>query len=172
MTSGGGMFSAEEIAYLKTLPAVADATAKRITYTEEFKIGVVQRYVQGESPVEIFREAGLEPALIGYKRIECAVARWRKVMGVPTNNAVRQRARARRPAGCPPLYAQRPDTRMRRPMRMEEDGGDIRDLLIYQQVRRIDELERQVQELSAQLKRAKAELREAQRRDTASLRVA
>ena len=33
MTSGGGMFSAEEVAYLKTLPAVADATVKRILYT-------------------------------------------------------------------------------------------------------------------------------------------
>lgn len=32
MSNGGGMFSPEEVAYLKTLPAVAEATARRITY--------------------------------------------------------------------------------------------------------------------------------------------
>ena len=31
MTSGGGTFSPEEIKYLKSLSAVAEATAKRIT---------------------------------------------------------------------------------------------------------------------------------------------
>ena len=77
MASGGGAFSVEEVAYLKTLPAVADATRNRIIYTEEFKVDCVLRYAQGESPVQLFREAGLDPSLIGYKRIECAIARWR-----------------------------------------------------------------------------------------------
>ncbi|RYQ43727.1 transposase [Bifidobacterium pseudolongum subsp. globosum] len=84
MSSRGGTFSAEEVSYLKTLPAVADVTRKRITYTEEFKLDCVRRYSQGESPVKIFRDAGLEPSLVGYKRIECAIARWRRTMGVPT----------------------------------------------------------------------------------------
>ena len=61
MSSRGGTFSAEEVSYLKTLPAVADVTRKRITYTEEFKLDCVRRYSQGESPVKIFRDAGLEP---------------------------------------------------------------------------------------------------------------
>lgn len=38
----------------------------------------MERYAVGESPAGIFREAGLDPALIGYKRIERAIARWRK----------------------------------------------------------------------------------------------
>ncbi|MGJ0652223.1 hypothetical protein ACR74F_08955, partial [Bifidobacterium longum subsp. longum] len=70
MTSGGGTFSPEEIKYLKSLPAVAEATAKRITYTDDFKRYCVVRYNEGASPVRMFREAGLDPALIGYKRIE------------------------------------------------------------------------------------------------------
>lgn len=51
VASGGGAFSVEEVAYLKTLPAVADATRNRIIYTEEFKVDCVLRYAQGESPV-------------------------------------------------------------------------------------------------------------------------
>jgi hypothetical protein len=78
MTSGGGTFSPEEIKYLKSLPAVAEATAKRITYTDDFKRYCVVHYNEGASPVRMFREAGLDPALIGYKRIERCIARWRE----------------------------------------------------------------------------------------------
>ena len=35
------------------------------------------RYLAGESPTKIFREAGLPPELVGYKRIERSVARWK-----------------------------------------------------------------------------------------------
>lgn len=85
MSNGGGMFSPEEVAYLKTLPAVAEATSRRITYSEAFKQSCMRRYRAGESPVKLFREAGLDPALIGYKRIERCFARWRKSTSVVTS---------------------------------------------------------------------------------------
>lgn len=50
MTSGGGTFSPEEIKYLKSLSAVAEATAKRITYTDDFKRYCVVHYNEGASP--------------------------------------------------------------------------------------------------------------------------
>ncbi len=78
MTVGGGAFRPEEIKYLKSLPAVAEATSKRITYTDDFKRYILTRYNKGVSPVRLFREAGLDPALIGYKRIERCLARWRE----------------------------------------------------------------------------------------------
>ena len=53
-------------------------TSKRITYTDDFKRYCVTRYNKGASPVRLFREAGLDPALIGYKRIERCFARWRE----------------------------------------------------------------------------------------------
>ncbi|KFI58570.1 hypothetical protein [Bifidobacterium cuniculi] len=146
MTSGGGTFSAEEVAYLKTLPAVADATARRITYTEAFKAYCVERYGEGVSPVSLFREAGLDPSLIGYKRIECAIARWRKAMGVPT---VRKPRSARTAPGTTPFSPGKAPLAGEPVLTGEQ--GDIRDLLIYQQVRRIDELERQVLDLSSRL---------------------
>ena len=50
----------------------------RITYTDSFKREAVTRYRRGESPVRIFREAGLDPRIIGNKRIERCIARWKR----------------------------------------------------------------------------------------------
>ena len=58
--------------------AVAWVTRTRITYKDSFKRDAVTRYRQGESPVRIFREAGLDPRIIGNKRIERCIARWKR----------------------------------------------------------------------------------------------
>lgn len=87
MTVGGGAFSPEEVKYLKSLPAVAEATSRRITYTDGFKRYCVTRYNEGASPVRLFREAGLDSALIGYKRIERCLARWRESQDEILNSA-------------------------------------------------------------------------------------
>ena len=82
-TGGGdamGMtgFSDAEMALLSGLDAVAWVTRTRITYTDSFKREAVTRYRRGESPVRIFREAGLDPRIIGNKRIERCIARWKR----------------------------------------------------------------------------------------------
>lgn len=76
-SSKGGMFSVREIEYLESLPAVERVDNGRIRYTDDFKRECVQRYRAGESPSEIFRRSGLDAALIGYKRIERCMARWK-----------------------------------------------------------------------------------------------
>lgn len=73
-----GKFTAKERAYLMSLPAVAEVSAQRIRYTDQFRIECMVRYADGESPAAIFRGAGLDPRLIGYKRIERCIARWKK----------------------------------------------------------------------------------------------
>lgn len=82
-TGGGdamGMtgFSDAEMALLSGLDAVAWVTRTRITYTDSFKREAIERYRRGESPVRIFREAGLDPRIIGNKRIERCIARWKR----------------------------------------------------------------------------------------------
>lgn len=67
----------EELQMLRDLPAVANVSKDRITYSNAFKQVCVIRYLAGESPTKIFREAGSPPELIGYKRIERSVARWK-----------------------------------------------------------------------------------------------
>ncbi len=78
MVRGGGAFSSEEMQLLRGLPAVANVTRDRITYSDIFKQVCTIRYLAGESPTKIFREAGLPPDLVGYKRIERSVARWKE----------------------------------------------------------------------------------------------
>lgn len=70
--------------YLSMLPAVKTVTGQRIFYADRFKRRVAAGCRRGESPVRMFREAGLGPEVIGYKRIERCVARWRSLVPEPT----------------------------------------------------------------------------------------
>lgn len=92
MTTGGGLFTEDEVSYLWTLPAVKRVSERRIVYTQQFKEEVVRRYRLGESPSKIFREAGLDSSLIGFKRIERCIARWRDD---PKVSAAIEKAQAR-----------------------------------------------------------------------------
>ena len=148
MTVGGGAFSPEEVKYLKSLPAVAEATSRRITYTDDFKRYCVTRYNEGASPVRLFREAGLDSALIGYKRIERCLARWREaqdeILGAEAPEPAEKNSESD--------FHVSPERRaVIFPISRKEQNNDLRDLLIAQQVRRIDELERQVDMLEALL---------------------
>lgn len=44
---------------------------------KEFRDDCMRRYAEGGSPAAIFREAGLDPKIIGYKRVERCIARWK-----------------------------------------------------------------------------------------------
>ena len=70
-------FDDDEIDYLRSLPAVNSVGRNRIRYTGQFREYCMQRYRAGDSPTGIFRDVGLDPALIGYKRIERCIARWK-----------------------------------------------------------------------------------------------
>lgn len=123
-------FTKTEIHYLKMLPAVANVTSARITYSDEFRDEATRRYLAGESPVRIFREAGLDPKLVGYKRIERSFARWKT-----DHEAGRVKQTGRQPVD--PVA----------------DGAglkdDPRDRLIVRQALRISQLEQEVTRLRA-----------------------
>ena len=69
-----GKFTAKERSYLASLPAVKSVSASHIRYTDQFRVECMCRYRAGESPAAIFREAGLDPKPIGYKRVERCIA--------------------------------------------------------------------------------------------------
>lgn len=73
-----GRFTKQEIKYLKSLDAVANATPIRIIYKPEFKNHFLEEYYAGGSPKKIFEDAGLLVSMLGYKRIERSCARWKK----------------------------------------------------------------------------------------------
>lgn len=151
------MFSAREIRYLQSLPAVESVTQNRIRYTERFKRDCMRRYREGESPARIFRSAGLDSSLIGYKRIERCVARWskdaerrRSALPVDDDEMDLDVPEAERWAGngTPPVGDRRRD-----PDHGELDAQTKQtfDLIIAQQARRIDELERKIRRLESHL---------------------
>lgn len=70
-------FSQTEIEYLGSLPAVESVTENRITYSRDFQINCMSRYLQGERPSAIFTSAGLSPLVVGKKRVERNIARWK-----------------------------------------------------------------------------------------------
>ena len=70
-------FSNTEVEYLRALPAVESVTENRITYSRDFQISCMRRYLDGERPSTIFTSAGLSPAIIGRKRVERSIARWK-----------------------------------------------------------------------------------------------
>ncbi len=163
MASGGGMFSLEEVAYLKGLPAVAEATQRRIIYAEDFKMQCMQRYRNGESPVKLFREAGLDPALVGYKRIERCFSRW-KSSDFYRGDCLRTRSLTSLSAGLSEITDKSgvPAGELRQraiaiPTSSKSGAIDMRDLLIYQQVRRIDELEQQIDYLQTKVRSSHAQ---------------
>lgn len=71
-------FSPEQIELLQCLPAVRMVSPTRIYYTDAFRDEFLRRDRAGESPTEIFRSVGLDSRVVGSKRIERCVARWRR----------------------------------------------------------------------------------------------
>lgn len=49
----------------------------RITYSREFQVRCMAQYLRGNGPTSIFASAGLNPKIVGSKRIERAIARWK-----------------------------------------------------------------------------------------------
>ena len=76
---GRGLLTAEEIDILRHNPNVAAVEHGRyVWYTLDFKKRFIKEYKSGKPPTRIFREAGLDPKILGTKRIEKAAARWKE----------------------------------------------------------------------------------------------
>lgn len=100
-------FTQTEVYYLNTLPAVERASMDRITYSKEFQVRCMAQYLRGNGPTSIFASAGLDPKIMGGKRIERAIARWKadpKIMLEAQTLANKIRFRAARSAGDHPSH--------------------------------------------------------------------
>ena len=71
-------FTQAEVYYLNTLPAVERASMDRITYSRDFQVRCMAQYLRGNGPTSIFASAGLNPKIVGCKRIDRAIARWKE----------------------------------------------------------------------------------------------
>lgn len=76
----GKQLTEADVKRLLRLDAVDSVINGRIAYSPEFKDEAIRRYLDGETPNEIFRSFGLDPELIGRKRIERCMSRWTEGM--------------------------------------------------------------------------------------------
>lgn len=141
MTHSKASFSSAQIKRLIKLRAVVKVPPSRIRYAEWFKRECVMRADAGESPTYLFREAGLGPELIGEKRIERCMDRWRKKMQLEDLEMASSPER---------LFSVDMDTEQDREV-SKVDVRDVRDLIICKQTRYIESLQRQIDELRLQL---------------------
>ncbi|WP_137652713.1 HTH domain-containing protein [Bifidobacterium moukalabense] len=116
-------FTREEIAYLRSVPAVKRVAKNRITYARTFQLYCMARYLRGDGPTAIFRSVGLDPNVIGRKRIERCIARWKQ------DEQLMAEARQMNPNATP----------------------DVRDNIILMQCTQIEELTQQLSDLQKRL---------------------
>ena len=158
------MFSAREMRYIQSLPAVDYVTPYRICYKEEFKRECMRRYRRGESPSAIFRSAGLDSSLIGYKRIERCIARWRRLYPdeTGTGDGPGRRAAVDIPESqrwSGPMASCAYDDGDDGGETGRGDAGDYR-LIILQQARRIDQLEHELEAYRRRERHGDADMRD------------
>ena len=134
------LFSTREIRYLESLPSVERVTPSRIWYTDSFKRDCVRRYNHGESPTEMFRRAGLDSSLIGYKRIERNLDRWKRLYGDDVSDATEDFA--------VDASSRWVSSKSGRDIDPDYDEQlEVLRLIVSQQARRIDQLERELAQL-------------------------
>ena len=59
-------------------PNVEKITQKHVVYTSNFKICAVEAYLNGESPKQIFIDAGIDPSYFVEKYCQSCLKRWKK----------------------------------------------------------------------------------------------
>lgn len=156
----GGKFTDDEVTYLRSLQAVEYVTNNRITYADKFKVRVLREYAAGISPRMIFLRAGLESSILGRKRIERCIARWRKdprLTALAADGSTQGGAPSRAPlvadlgpARAGGLIAAGDDEESRDPY-ARLVLGDHRDLVISRQAQHIMRLEAELAQLHAKM---------------------
>lgn len=75
---GVNYFTDEQVKQLRNNPYVKNVSNKAITYEEGFKEYFIREYENGKNPSLIFKEAGFDTNVLGYRRIDSFSKRVRK----------------------------------------------------------------------------------------------
>ena len=73
----GIRFTLEHQKLLKMNPHIEKVSEKSITYKDSFKLIAIEEYMKGKTPSEIFRQAGINPEIIGRDNPKRCLRRWR-----------------------------------------------------------------------------------------------
>ena len=73
------IFSDKQVEKLRKNKWIKKVSNKAITYKDEFKIKLVKETENYKKfPQDVFKECGIEPNIVGKKRIDSSANRWRK----------------------------------------------------------------------------------------------
>lgn len=72
------IFNEHQRIQIEANPNVGSVSDRAIQYTAEFKLKAVQENSLGKGPAQIFREAGFDLEIIGLKKAQSAIKRWKK----------------------------------------------------------------------------------------------
>ena len=76
---GVNYFTQEEMKELSDNPYVEKVSEKAITYTQQFREEFYERYSHGERPSNILRSFGIDPKILGERRINGITCRCKKM---------------------------------------------------------------------------------------------
>ncbi len=77
------LFTDAQVKKLSKNRWIKNITNKGITYTNEFKYKLVKECENYKKfPQDVFRECGIEPEIVGIRRIESSAHRWRKQLNL------------------------------------------------------------------------------------------
>mgnify|MGYP000329024195 CR=1 FL=1 len=97
------MYTNEQIQELLRNRNIKKCSSTNITYNNQFKIdSVLKYYKEGYSPTMIFKEAGLDPELIGFDKPKSCLNRWRKIYHSSGEKGLSMDTRGNKSSGRPP----------------------------------------------------------------------
>lgn len=95
------IFNEHQRKLLETNPNVASVSDRAIQYTSEFKIKAVKENLSGKGPVQIFIEAGFDLEMIGLKKAQSVLSRWRSTYKTYGEASFLEERRGKASTGCP-----------------------------------------------------------------------
>lgn len=95
------IFNEHQRRQIEANPNVVSVTDRTIQYTVEFKLKAVQANLQGIGPSEIFKEANFDLEIIGIKKVQSAVNRWKKIYKTHGEKGFKEERRGKGGTGRP-----------------------------------------------------------------------
>lgn len=95
------IFTNLEMTQLENNPNVQSVTDRTITYAPAFKLAAVKAYKEGQTPMEIFLEAGFDMSVIGHQKPKQCLRRWREAFAAHGEDGLIQDQRGKLSTGRP-----------------------------------------------------------------------
>lgn len=95
------IFNEHQRRQIELNPNVVSVSDRSIQYSANFKLKAVQENLAGTGPVQIFKEAGFDLEVIGIKKAQSALTRWKKTFQTLGEHGFSEERRGKGSTGRP-----------------------------------------------------------------------